>query len=99
MMSYRAWAAVLGLALFAGGLGLVNSQYRARSLFVDLEAAQQEARRLDADATRLNADLGTLTQPASVAVAAHNLGLRPIEPARTIYLGAAPAVPGAQGAP
>jgi hypothetical protein len=33
-----------------------------------------------------NAELGSLTQPAMIAVAARGLGLRPIEPARTVYL-------------
>ena len=82
----RASALLLAIALFASSLFLVTAQYRARSLFVDLEAAQQESRRLDAEASRLNAELGSLTQPASIAVAARGLGLRPIEPARTVYL-------------
>jgi len=87
MTPLRAWATVLAIALFASSLALVNAQYRARSLFVDLESAQREGRRLDAEASRLDAELGSLTQPATIgAVAARNLGLRPIEPARTIYL-------------
>ena len=82
----RLSAVLLAIALFASSLVLVTAQYRARSLFVDLEAAQQESRRLDAEANRLSAELGGLTQPASIANAARSLGLRPIEPARTIYL-------------
>lgn len=86
MNALRASALLLAMALFASSLFLVTAQYRARSLFVDLEAAQQESHRLDAEASRLNAELGSLTQPAMIAVAARGMGLRPIEPARTVYM-------------
>ncbi len=91
MSALRLWALVLGAALFVSMLSIVSAQYRARSLFVDLEAAQQEARRLDAEASRLRVELGSSTQPAAIGAAARALGLRPIEPARTVYLSAATA--------
>jgi cell division protein FtsL len=91
MSSVRLWALVLGAALFVSMLSIVSAQYRARSLFVDLEAAQQEARRLDAEASRLRVELGSSTQPATIGAAARALGLRPIEPAHTVYLSAASA--------
>jgi len=59
------------LLLFASALGLVTAQHRTRSLFIDLERAQQEAKRLDVDYERLKIELARLSQPAAVERAVH----------------------------
>jgi len=84
----RVWAVGLGAALFASMLAIVAAQYRARSLFIDLETAQIDARRLAADGSRLRVELGSSAQPATINAAARAIGLRPIEEARTVYLNA-----------
>ncbi|MBR5999922.1 MAG: cell division protein FtsL [Oxalobacter sp.] len=38
---------VLAIALIASALGLINSQYRARKVFTQLEKAQAETRQLE----------------------------------------------------
>jgi len=89
------------LLLFASALGLVTAQHRTRSLFIDLERAQQEAKRLDVDYERLKIELARLSQPAAVERAALRLGFRAADAGHTVYLNlpqaraAAPVAPGA----
>jgi cell division protein FtsL len=98
----RALVGLLALLLVASALSLVTAQHRARSLFVDLERAQQQARTLDAEGDRLRVDLGRASQPAAVASAARQLGLKPVDAAQVVFLpssvSAAPATPATQGA-
>lgn len=75
--------------LVASGLSAVTAQHRARSLFVDLERAQQQAKTLEAEGNRLRVELGRASQPATIEAAARELGLRPVDGARTVYLPAA----------
>ena len=90
-------AAVL---LFASALGLVTAQHRTRTLFIDLERAQQEAKQLDVDYERLKIELARLSQPAAVERAAQRLGFRAAGANQTVYLNlpeasaAAPVAPG-----
>jgi len=101
-MIRRGLMVVVALLLFASALGLVTAQHRTRSLFVDLERAQQEARQLDVDYERLTIDQARLAQPAAVERAAVKLGFRAVEPGHTVYLNlpeasaAAPLAPGAR---
>lgn len=83
-----ATAAVLLLAslLVVSCLGLVTSQHRARGLFVDLGRLQAQARELEAQGNQLRIELGKASQPAAVAAAARNLGLRPTEPRQTVFV-------------
>jgi cell division protein FtsL len=83
--------ALVGLLLLASSLSLVTAQHRARSLFVDLERAQQQARQLDADGDRLRIDLGRASQPAAIESAARDLGLKPVDAGRVVFLPAAAA--------
>lgn len=86
-MSRGAWglvAFVAGALLFASALSLVSAQHRARSLFVDLERAQAEARSRDVEWNRLRIELARVAQPAYVEQAARQLGLRPVDTARTV---------------
>ncbi|GIK84930.1 cell division protein FtsL [Betaproteobacteria bacterium PRO7] len=85
--------------LVASGLSVVTAQHRARSLFVDLERAQQQAKALEAEGNRLRVELGRASQPATVEAAARELGLRPVDGARTVFLPAAPGAAATQGAP
>ena len=77
----RALTALIALLLVASALSLVTAQHRARSLFIDLERAQQQARTLDAEGDRLRVELGRASQPAAVASAARQLGLKPVDAA------------------
>lgn len=85
-MIRRALLTVATLLLFACALGLITSQHRARSLFVDLERAQQEAKQLDVDYERVTIELARLSQPASVERAAQKLGFKAPDAAHTVYL-------------
>jgi cell division protein FtsL len=90
------------LLLFASALGLVTAQHRTRTLFIDLERAQQEAKQLDVDYERLKIELARLSQPAAVERAAQRLGFRAADAAHTVYLNlpqssaASPVAPGAR---
>lgn len=96
----RALTLLLGLLLVASAFALVTAQHRARSLFVDLERAQQSARQLDIEFDRLKIEQARLTQPALVERAALKMGLRAVDGSRTVYLNlpqatsAAPVAPG-----
>ena len=85
-MNARLLAAVLGAALFTAALSAVTAQHRARGLFVDLERAQQQARDLEAEASRLRVELGRATQPAAISGGARALGLQPLDPKRIVFL-------------
>ncbi len=78
--------ALLALLLVAACLLLVTSQHRARGLFVDLGRLQTRAGELEADGNRLRIELGKAAQPASVATAARNLGLRPTDSHQMVFL-------------
>lgn len=71
-------------------LSLVNAQYHARSLFIELERAQAAARQLDIEWAQLQLDQSTLGKHARIeASARHDLAMMPVTPARTQYLTAA----------
>lgn len=85
----RALLALVVLLLVAASFSLVTAQHRARSLFVDLERAQQQARQLDAEGDRLRIELGRASQPAAIESAARELGLKPVDGGRVVFLPAA----------
>jgi 16S rRNA (cytosine1402-N4)-methyltransferase len=69
-------------------------------LFVDLERAQLLAKQLEAEGDRLRVDLGRASQPAVIESAARELGLKPVDGSRVVFLpAAAGAVPAARGTP
>jgi cell division protein FtsL len=79
--------ALLTALLVLCGLSLVNAQYRARHLFIDLERAQVQARQLDIDWARLQLDQSTLEKHARIDdIARRELGMTPATPARTQYM-------------
>ena len=99
-MIRRGVVILAALLLFASALGLVTAQHRSRSLFIDLERAQQDAKQLDVDYERLKIELARLSQPAAVERAAQRLGFRAADTGHTVYLNlpeasaAAPVAPG-----
>ncbi len=101
-MIRRGLVLLLAAALFGCALALVTAQHRSRSLFIDLERAQQQARQLDIDYDRLKIELARLSQPAYVESEARRLGMKPADGGRTVFLNlpaasaAAPIAPGAK---
>jgi cell division protein FtsL len=85
-VSATAAIGLLALFLVLACLSLVTSQHRARGLFVELGRLQSQTKELEADGNRLRVDLGKAAQPAAVAAAARNLGLRPTESKQTVFL-------------
>ncbi len=77
---------LLGIALVVSAFGLVTVQYRTRSLFVDLERAQQRTAALEAEGNRLRVEQARNAQPAVVEAAARRLGLKPIDTKEAVYL-------------
>jgi cell division protein FtsL len=81
------FTAVVTLLLVLCALALVNAQYHARSLFIELERAQSAARQLDIEWAQLQLDQSTLGKHARIdASARHDLHMLPVTPARTQYL-------------
>jgi cell division protein FtsL len=78
---------ILTVALVLCALSLVNAQYQARRLFIELERAQTAARQLDIEWAQLQLDQSTLGKHARIEVnARQNLKMVPVSPARTQYL-------------
>ena len=78
---------VLTAMLVACALSLVNAQYQARHLFIELEKLQQQARQLDIDYAQLQLDQSTLGKNARIEqIARTELNMTPLTPARTQYL-------------
>ncbi|NML62569.1 cell division protein FtsL [Massilia sp. RP-1-19] len=68
-------------------LALVNSQYKARNLFIELEKLEQQSRQLDIDWAQLQLDQSTLGKNARIEqIARTELNMAPLSPARTQYL-------------
>jgi cell division protein FtsL len=81
---------LLTLLLVLSGLSLVNSQYQARRLFIELERAQATARQLDIEWAQLQLDQSALGKHARIeANARRDLKMVTLTPLRTQYLAAA----------
>jgi len=89
---------LLLLAVLLSGLYMVRNAYEARRLFTELDRAQTEARRLDADYQRLQAERHAQATNLRVEqVARERLRMRAITPAITQPVDvAAPHAAGAQ---
>jgi cell division protein FtsL len=82
----RATLTLLVLLLVCA-LSLVAAQKRARKLFIALERAQIEERKLNQDWLRLEYEQRNLSKSARIRdVARNQLHLVPISPERTLYL-------------
>lgn len=61
----------------ACALGVITAQHKSRLLFMDLEAGQARAKKLDEEFTQLQLEQGTWSTNKRVeAVAARSLGMR-----------------------
>jgi cell division protein FtsL len=92
----RANLLLLAIAV-ACALGVITAQHKSRKLFIDLEAGQAEAKRLEEEFTQLQLEQGTwATHKRVEALAARSLGMRLPEPGttRVVTLDAAPEAAG-----
>jgi len=70
-------AGFLLAAAMVCAMGVVNSQHRARKVFVDLEAEQSTQRRLEEESTQLTLEQSTwATNKRVESIAAKSLGMR-----------------------
>jgi cell division protein FtsL len=98
-MSGRFNFLITGLLLFSA-LSLVNAQYQARRLFIELERAQSLARQLDIEWAQLQLDQSTLGKHARIeANARRDLNMVALTSGRTQYLTAAAMLPQTMKAP
>lgn len=78
---------LLTALLVLSSLSLVNSQYQARRLFIELERAQAMTRQLDIEWAQLQLDQSTLGKHARIeANARRNLKMVALTPSHTQYL-------------
>ena len=78
---------LLGIILVACALSLINSQYKARSLFIELERSQAQAKQFDLQWTQLKLDQSTYGKHSRIEdVAEKELNMTPLTPDRTQYL-------------
>jgi len=94
---------VLLLAVLASALYLVRTQYESRRLYVELERATAEARKIEMDNERLQVEKRAQATPLKVEkVAKERLQMRTVTPAITQYVtykdGAAVPAAAAEGA-
>jgi cell division protein FtsL len=68
-------------------VGVITSQHRARKVFVELEAEQSTAKKLDEEFTQLRLEQSTwATNKRVEALASKNLGMRLPEPDTTVIV-------------
>lgn len=87
-MMQKMWlSAVLTLLLLISALALVNSQYHARRLFIELERTQAQSRQLEIEWSQLQLDQSTLGKHARIETRARtSMDMELATPARTQYL-------------
>lgn len=77
----------LTAALVLCALFLVNAQYQARRLFIELERSQAQSRQLEIEWAQLQLDQSTLGKHARIETnARRDLKMIALVPARTQYL-------------
>jgi cell division protein FtsL len=78
---------VLTTLLACSALSLVNAQYQARRLFIEIERAQAVTRQLEIEWSQLQLDQSTLGKHARIeANARRDLNMVPLTPSRTQYI-------------
>lgn len=78
---------VLAVLLGLSALLLVNSQYRARKLFIELEFAQTQTRELEIEWAQLQLKQSTLSKHARIEEkAVYELNMTRVTPANTQFL-------------
>lgn len=79
----------LGILLVISALSLINAQYQARRLFIEIERAQTLSQQYQVEWTQLKLDQSTYGKHARIeAVASKELGMSHVTPDRTQYLSA-----------
>jgi cell division protein FtsL len=77
----------------ACALGVISAQHKSRKLFIDLEAGQADAKRLEEEFTQLQLEQGAWSTHKRVeSLASGSLGMRLPQPGttRVVTTGAAP---------
>jgi cell division protein FtsL len=75
------------LLLVVSALSLINAQYQARRLFIELEHAQTNAKQLEVEWAQLQLDQSSLAKHARIeASARRDLNMVAVSPERTQYL-------------
>jgi cell division protein FtsL len=78
---------VLAASLMLCAMFLVNSQYQARRLFIELERAQTQFRQLEVEKKELELKQSTLAQHARIESSARReLSMVTLKPDSTLYL-------------
>ena len=79
--------ALLLVVAMACALGVITSQHRARKAFVDLEAEQAAAKKLDEELTQLRLEQSTWATSKRVeSLASRNLGMKLPDPGSTVIV-------------
>ena len=79
--------AIFAVTLVLCALSLVNAQYQARRLFIELERSQSVARQLEVEWSQLQLDQSRLGLHSRIDALAHkDLNMVPVTPERTEYL-------------
>ncbi|MGC9162986.1 MAG: cell division protein FtsL [Thiomonas sp.] len=75
------------LAVVLCAMSVVRAQYQGRRLFAALDVAQQRAEQLQMERDRLQVEYRAMSAPGRIEqIARTQLDMRPITPARTIYV-------------
>jgi cell division protein FtsL len=78
---------LMTLLLVMSALSLINSQYQARRLFIELERAQATAKQLEIEWAQLQLDQSSLAKHARIETnARRELNMIAVSPERTQYL-------------
>ena len=78
---------LLTTLLACSALSLVNAQYQARRLFIEIERAQTVSRQLEIEWSQLQLDQSMLGKHARIEEnARRDLYMLPLTPARTQYI-------------
>jgi cell division protein FtsL len=78
---------ILAVCLVACSLFLINSQYQARRLFVELERTQAKSRQLEIEGRQLQLEQSRLAQHGRIEAAAkRELNMLAVTPRNTLYL-------------
>ena len=91
---------LLLVATVVSALWLVHSHYESRRLFMDLESARKEAKRIEVDHDRIEVERRAQATPLRVEqIARQQLNMRTASPAITQYVKAQGATTGAAPLP
>jgi cell division protein FtsL len=81
--------AILAIAVVVCSIGLVTSQHRARTMFVELERVQRQARQLDVQWEQLQLEQSGLAKPSRIDTKARSgLAMQSVPADRTLHLNA-----------